>query len=396
MASESTQVGYRLRIQPPDLARYPDSAKLVWFGLVVKYGLRAKDKDLARGIDKNGAPLRPLSPRSIKYRRSEVGPVDKHAPPLIPAHALSRARSLLTGRPHLQSAEFWWGFDSHSGRSFAAILRYQRDEYGRDVFGLSPRGTAWTFARAMKDWDKWKAQGGAVQHPAKKPLEGFPLARFKTPIKKVKITGEIDLENFDLVPGADNEIRKAIAAKRFPGFRRLNMRGEQWKPFTPASTPPPAPAPKSKPLSSPAAPNRPKPGPVNLPLTDFIPASRITPRVDPDLVERLAQKAPRSAVSAVPVGLLRLKGDQIGPFQDLVNKRIAEFYRDHPTQNPIVVVYEDGKFYLHEGHHRAVGAIMRGDFSVPGLIIRRLPGTKDEAEILWMDQDGNFHVIKVA
>src|SRR5208283_5535854 len=225
--SDSTQVGYRLRIQPSDLSTYPDKAKLVWFDLVVKYGLIAKDRDLAKGLGADGKPMKALHPKSIKYRKSEVGPVTKTAPPLEPALAISRVRSLLVGRAHAGSAEFWWKFDAVSGKSFAEILRYQRDEYGRDVFGLSPRGTAWTLAKAMKDWDEWKASPEAERLTAGRP--GIPAARqVRKPIPKVTVRQ--NLEDYDLFPGAKSVIEKAIAEGRFSGFRRLNARGEQWKP----------------------------------------------------------------------------------------------------------------------------------------------------------------------
>src|SRR5208283_39502 len=141
--------------------------------------------------------------------------------------AISRVRSLLTGRAHASSAEFWWTFDAISGQSFAEILRYQRDEYGRDVFGLSPRGTAWTLAKAMKDWDEWKASPEAERLTAGRP--GIPAARqVRKPIPKVTVRQ--NLEDYDLFPGAKSVIEKAIAEGRFSGFRRLNARGEQWKP----------------------------------------------------------------------------------------------------------------------------------------------------------------------
>ena len=245
--SDSTQIGYRLRIQPSDLSTYPDRAKRVWFDLVVKYGLIAKDKDLAKGLGADGKPMRALRPKTIKYRKSEVGPVTKKAPPLIPALELSRVRSLLTGRAHSGSAEFWWKFDSVSGDSFAVILRYQRDEYGRDVFGLSPRGTAWTLARATKDWEAWKASPEAGRLTAGRP--GIPAARqVRKPIPEVAVRQNLDKS--ELFPGARPIIEKAIAEGRFPGFRRLNARGEQWKPGTgdPAAPPPPPAAPRRPPF----------------------------------------------------------------------------------------------------------------------------------------------------
>ena len=166
--------------------------------MVVKYGLVAKDRDLSRGLGADGKPMKALHPKTIKYRKSEVGPVTKTAPPLIPALELSRVRSLLTGRAHAGSAEFWWKFDSVSGDSFAVILRYQRDEYGRDVFGLSPRGTAWTLARATADWETWKASPEAERLTAGRI--SLPAARqVRKPLPKVAV--KQNLEYSELFPG---------------------------------------------------------------------------------------------------------------------------------------------------------------------------------------------------
>ena len=222
---ESSQVGYRIRgIEPPDLARYPNSVKLLFWGWVVEYGLVAKDRELAKGLDKDGVPMQALDPQTIKHRKSEVGPTFKNAPPFEPPSARSRVRSLLKGRAHVNSAEFWWGFDSVTGASFAKILIRQRDDYGRDVFGLSPDGTAWVQANALKRWEEWKASAHVGRPATKAP--GPPVAK---PVKVVPITGRIDIENMDLM-GGEAEIRAAIEAGRFPGFRRLNARGEKWKP----------------------------------------------------------------------------------------------------------------------------------------------------------------------
>ena len=240
---ESTAVGYRLRIAPPDLGYFPDSVKQMWFGWVLDYGLRAKDRELAQGKDKDGA-VGVLHPRTIKYRKSEVGPVTKTAPFLTPSYARSRVRSLLTGRAHTSSAEFFWRFDAVSGRSFAVILHYQA-ENGHDVFGLSDSATALVMAQCMKRWEAWKRSGGPVPQPRHVAAIGEPVRKVavRQPIRKIPVTGRIDLENMDLM-GDEALIRRAIDAGTFRGFRRLNARGEQWKPGGGSAN---EPAPQSRP-----------------------------------------------------------------------------------------------------------------------------------------------------
>jgi len=293
---ESTAVGYRLRMQPSDLSTYPDSAKLVWFDLVVKYGLDAKLRDLRRGRDKDGQ-IHPLAPRTIKYRKSEVGPVTKTAPRGIPALDLSRVISLLVGRAHTSSAEFWWKFDSVTGASFAKVLHYWADDQGHDVFGLSAAGRAWTLAAATKDWVAWKASPEAQRLAAGRP--GIPAARqVRRQVPKVSI-GRTDLENIDLA-GNETEIRRAISEGTFTGFRRLNARGEQWKPghglgpgpAAPPAVPRPKPPPKPKPvapvskpiIAPPTQPVRPHIPVASLPLEVFarkaLAAARLVPEIE--------------------------------------------------------------------------------------------------------------------
>ena len=51
--------GYKIRgIAPYELRTYPAAVKLMWWGWVVEYGLRVKDRALARGLDAVGEPSR--------------------------------------------------------------------------------------------------------------------------------------------------------------------------------------------------------------------------------------------------------------------------------------------------------------------------------------------------
>ena len=260
MSVQSTQVGFRIRgIEPTDLSTYPDRIKLMFWEFVTEAALQAKDKELAKGWDKDGN-VHPLHPKTIRYRKSAVGPVHKHAPRLIPALDLSRVRSLLTGRAHTTSSELWWKFDPVTGRSFAEILHYQAEKYGHDVFGLSPAGTAWVTSEATKQWSAWKAAGGVNRATAEVP--GAKVSRkpeFLNPIRKINLAGVKVLKGFDIA-GDVEQVRRAILEGTSPGFRRLNTSFEQWTPGTGLGrggrqTPPPpqpAPQPKPKPKPSPA------------------------------------------------------------------------------------------------------------------------------------------------
>ena len=157
--------GYKIRgIAPHELRNYPDAVKLQFWGWVVEYGLRAKDRDLARGLDAAGEPLRPILPETRKHRRSEMTPSgkgDPSAPPLMPGRKLSRTRSLLAGRAFTTHAEFYWRYDAWTGDTWAVILTYHK-RMGRDVFGLSDDSLDLVRRQANARWMKWKREGGAV------------------------------------------------------------------------------------------------------------------------------------------------------------------------------------------------------------------------------------------
>ena len=169
--------GYGIRgLEPPGLLTYPAEIRRQFWGWVAEAGLKAKDRDSAKGLDKDGKPLRPISAATRKHRRSAMTPSgrgDPSAPPLEPGWQKSRVRSLLTAKAFEDHAEFWWKFDPHIGDSFARILEGQR-AMGRDVFGLSPAGLKRVQAEAWKKWEAWK--------------KGEPVALTKEPrLQPVKV-----------------------------------------------------------------------------------------------------------------------------------------------------------------------------------------------------------------
>jgi hypothetical protein len=158
-------------LAPPDLVRFPQDVKLMFWHWVLELSLRAKDRDLSKGLDKDGQPLRPISKYTRENRRSAMtasGKGDPSAPPLIPAWQRSRVRSLLTGREFTDHVELWWKFDPYTRDSFARILEYQKEQ-GRDVFGLSQDSLRRVRAQAWERWRKWRA--GKYEE---KPIPSLP------------------------------------------------------------------------------------------------------------------------------------------------------------------------------------------------------------------------------
>jgi hypothetical protein len=159
--------GYAIRgPEPRGLSGQSAEVRLMFYGWVVELGLKAKDRDLAKGLDKDGKRLKAISPRTRRYRKSAMtasGKGSPKAPPLTPAYERSRTRSLLTGRAYVDRAAFWWKFDAWTGDSWAKILEYQRQQ-GRDVFGLSPASRRRVMAEAFARYAKWE-RGESVAMP---------------------------------------------------------------------------------------------------------------------------------------------------------------------------------------------------------------------------------------
>lgn len=150
---------YKIRgIEPPDLGSERE-VRLMFWTWVRDIGLKVKDQELAQGLDKDGQPLRSISPQTRKHRRSAMTPSgkgDPAAPPLMPAYQLSRTRSLLAGRALTTHAEFYWLFDAFTGDSWGVILEIHARK-GRNVIGISAKGLARVKAEAWQRWARWKA-----------------------------------------------------------------------------------------------------------------------------------------------------------------------------------------------------------------------------------------------
>jgi len=167
---------------------------------------------LAKGLDKDGLPFRPISEETKKHRRSAMTPSgrgDPNAPPLIPGWQKSRTRSLLTGKALADRAEFWWKYDAITGDSWARILEAQRAQ-GRDAFGLSPKAMARVKAQAWERWNKWR------------------VGRYEEPVRRVQATpkparaGSYRTGYLDLMGG-----HAVVAAGRHSGFKTP----EEWEKY---------------------------------------------------------------------------------------------------------------------------------------------------------------------
>ena len=135
----------------------PQDRRAYWTA-VSQYVIEAKDLELRKGLDKDGNPMAALAAKTIANRHSDMGPADPNAPPLQPAHGLSRTRSLFTAEPNTRATAVvcWWRYDGLTSDSWGEILEYHRQGSARlpvrDVIGLSPQSLATVKRRSAAWW----------------------------------------------------------------------------------------------------------------------------------------------------------------------------------------------------------------------------------------------------
>jgi hypothetical protein len=192
------------------------------------------DKQTAAGLDKDGAPLRPIKASTRKHRRSAMGPADPNAPPLQPAHELSRTRSLVDAKPVGMTIRVFWKFDPISGRRWGTILNYHRAGAGhlpvRDVFGLSVEARQRVVKAAYLWWRGYAAGKPTLMpvrpRPGKLGREPMaiqpaytptgPTAR-RVPMKTQELSVGPDI--YTTTKGDAEKLMGAAKTGRFTGFR---------------------------------------------------------------------------------------------------------------------------------------------------------------------------------
>ena len=178
-----------------------EEERRAFWRVVVKLGLEVKDRELAAGLDRRGQLMTKIAESTRKHRHSAMGEADPNAPPLQPAHGLSRTRALLAGRAKIDHAEFFWRMDEHTGKPWSRTLEYHRRGAGnlpsRNVFGISPNGVAEIANRALQWWNAYKRGAEypalAVKLPGPKPGESPTKA---APYKGRKGTERIEIKHF--------------------------------------------------------------------------------------------------------------------------------------------------------------------------------------------------------
>jgi hypothetical protein len=239
----------------PSVLAAPPAAKAELRRWVAVYGLKWKDAELAAGLDRFGAPLLPVAESTRRHRRSVMGPADPNAPPLMPAYAVSRTRLLLEAEPCGDGAQFWWGWDAHTGGDWGQVLEYHRKnrKRPRDVIGVAPA----TLQRVADDvrtrWLRYVRNG----------YRDVGQPQIAAAVPGLVTTGRTDYERFTFGIGGSGAPKPGVQTT---GLRQKRP-GQGWTayggPNGPGGRggpqPPPAAAPK--PVPPPPKPRKPKPTP---------------------------------------------------------------------------------------------------------------------------------------
>lgn len=196
------------------------------------------DKQMAAGLGADGMKLAPIKMATRMRRHSAMGPADPNAPPLIPAHELSRTRSLVDARVIRAKIRVFWRFDPISGMRWGTILGYHRDGKGnlpkRNVFGLHDEARHRVLQAAYHWWAGY-SRGKPTRMPvrprpgqkAKPSVTILPEYEPKTGLKDGEtlamkpITADVAIGGhiYTMSKGAAADLLSAIGGGRFTGFR---------------------------------------------------------------------------------------------------------------------------------------------------------------------------------
>jgi hypothetical protein len=127
---------------------------------VAELAIAAYAVEREKGRDAVGKRLKALSKFTVENRESAMGAADPTAPPLIPAHGLSRTVSLLRYSLRPDGVWFYWAVDAHTGSTWGSILVMHRQGLfvpKRDVIGMAKRVRNTIRAQALRWWQARRA-----------------------------------------------------------------------------------------------------------------------------------------------------------------------------------------------------------------------------------------------
>lgn len=274
--------------EPPGWATASQADRDLYGQALLQLVLKAKDSELKAGLDRYGKPMARLAPSTIANRRSAMGKADPGAPPLQPAHGLSRTRALLTGKATAGGVVCWWLVDKHTNDTWGEILKHHRAGSSRlpkrDVIGLSPQAKAQVRQRAFAWWSK---------HLAKVQGFDFSVGSAEVVVEAQQPGGQ--WSGWHTAAEVKAQLASLGIVKKAGGGYDSSA---YWAAKKAAKNPPPPPKPPSLPRRDP------KPPTPAEPLGDYLPSDEdlAKPTASPFAFKppKAKKKAPKPAAAPTP------------------------------------------------------------------------------------------------
>jgi len=323
---------------------------------VVRLGKLAKGRELKAGIDRYGRAFAPLKPYTIEHRKSDMGEADPNAPPLIPAHGLSRTNAYFDGRAFPDRAEFFWRND------WGKILHFHRIGAGRlpvrDTIGLAPGSLAFIRAQMAKWWAAKRREitaGIKAEDMAFTPPAAQAATKPVPPPPKIRKVGSFDFDR--LAVPVDDRTRRAAEAGYFTGFRQFGGGGLRF--VNPRPAPPDGGRPATNATRRAAMAPRPaaqRGKPPLTPLPEAVQGLRFAPPDKPGL------KTVMVSVAKVDAALRADPGYYVGPggtgaaiggrYDEVARFAARAKARGIPFEQSVLVLGGDGLVSFRDGRHR--------------------------------------------
>jgi hypothetical protein len=227
----ATELAFEVRTvfpRDPAFARATAATRRAACAALVPLVQRAYHHQLEAGIGASGEGLTHLAASTILRRRSaRARRADPTAPPLIPAHALSRTNSLLRGRvlDDLSGVEMYWSTDRTTGLNWGQVIQWHKDGSTRypprDVMGLAPQFHPEVQAGIDHWWSLRRKEAGAPATPTPAYVPKFPeraVAKNPLAVTQFELRNELYTVGAASGPVSVASLNAAIRAGRLSGF----------------------------------------------------------------------------------------------------------------------------------------------------------------------------------
>lgn len=141
----------------PHWQRATPAQRHAFWKIAGRIAFEVKQRELSKGLDYSGKPLRPVTVRNTRYKSGDM----LDGPPLMPHRTISRTRRLLRyfAQATMNQIRFYWAMDWGKVLDYhrrGAVIKRGGRCVGRlpvrNVFGISKKGRDEIASRAYLEW----------------------------------------------------------------------------------------------------------------------------------------------------------------------------------------------------------------------------------------------------